>query len=53
MVTEQIFISDDEGGDRSYPTLSMVVGVTPGSWEARSETEHWDDVPVSQHWDDA
>jgi hypothetical protein len=36
-VTEQIFVSDGEG-DRAYPTLSVELTATPGSWFA-------DDVP--------
>lgn len=38
-VTEQIFVSDDEG-ERSYPTLSVKQLVTPGSWLAEG-TKVW------------
>lgn len=42
-VTEQIFISDAEG-ERSYPTLTFDMLITPGTWLAR---------PISQNWIDA
>lgn len=38
-VTEQIFVSDDEG-ERSYPTLAVKQLVTPGSWLAEG-TKVW------------
>lgn len=40
-VTEQIFVSDDEG-ERSYPTLSVKQLITPGSWLAEG-TKVWFD----------
>lgn len=39
-VTEQIFVSDDQG-DRSYPTLSLELTATPGSWAAEDPTDTW------------
>lgn len=39
-VTEQIFVSDAEG-DRSYPTLSVELSATPGSWFAADTSETW------------
>lgn len=49
LVTEQIFISDSEG-IRSYPTLTVDLLITPGSWFSRPGTEVWDDV--EEYWDD-
>lgn len=51
VITEQIFTSDDSG-DHSYPTLSILQTITPGSWLAEPVSEHWDDVPATEHWDD-
>lgn len=39
-VTEQIFVSD-ESGTRSYPTLSVDLLITPGSWLAWDANEEW------------
>lgn len=39
-VTEQIFVSDEQG-DRAYPTLTVYVSITPGSWLAWDPTEVW------------
>ena len=39
-VTEQIFVSD-ENGSRSYPTLSVDLLITPGSWLAWDANEEW------------
>lgn len=39
-VTEQIFVSD-ENGTRSYPTLSVDLLITPGSWLAWDANEEW------------
>ena len=39
-VTEQIFVSDAEG-DRSYPTLSVELTATPGSWFAADTSQTW------------
>jgi len=50
-VTEQIFVSDKEG-DRSYPTLSINLFVTPGSWLSMGQViwqdmddEEWLEMP--------
>jgi hypothetical protein len=51
VVTEQIFSSDDTG-DKSYPTLSILQTITPGTWLAEPVSEVWDTVPVTEHWDD-
>jgi len=40
MVTEQIFMSDNEG-ERSYPTLTSLELVVPGSWYAWNRTGVW------------
>lgn len=50
-VTEQIFVSDEEG-ERSYPTLMLNNVLVPGTWIARSGVEHWSDVDPLQHWGD-
>jgi hypothetical protein len=39
-VTEQIFVSDAEG-DRAYPTLSVELTATPGSWAAEGADDTW------------
>lgn len=39
-VTEQIFVSD-ENGSRAYPTLSVDLLITPGSWLAWDANEEW------------
>lgn len=52
LVTEQIFISDQEG-ERTYPTLVISDIIVPGSWRAEPVTEHWNDVAADRHWDDA
>jgi hypothetical protein len=39
-VTEQIFASDAEG-DKSYPTLSVELTATPGTWAAENEPATW------------
>lgn len=39
-VTEQIFVSDEQG-ERSYPTLSQDLYVTPGSWLAWDPSATW------------
>ena len=51
IVTEQIFTSDDTG-DRSYPTLSILQTITPGSWLAEPVAEVWDTVDSGEHWND-
>ena len=42
-VVEQIFVSDAEG-DRSYPTLSDVLFITPGSWLDWKYNVYWEDL---------
>lgn len=49
-VTEQIF-SQDESGERSYPTLSINRFITPGSWGAWDYNQVWDDLdPSAETW---
>lgn len=50
-VTEQIF-SDDVQGEKSYPTLSSELVITPGSWMAQNNTDTWDSVAIDLHWED-
>lgn len=50
-VTEQIFVSDDEG-ERSYPTLSVKQLVTPGSWLAEGTRVWFDYDDNSTAWAD-
>jgi hypothetical protein len=50
-VTEQIF-SDDVQGEKSYPTLSSELVITPGSWSAWDGAQAWDDLPIDLHWGD-
>ena len=49
-VSEQIFISDEEG-DRSYPTLTVNMFITPGSWVAWNYNQHWEDMGATEYWD--
>lgn len=49
-VTEQIFVSDKEG-ERSYPTLTIDLLITPDSWYAWDAGEVWDDA--DGYWADA
>jgi len=49
-VTEQIF-SQDAAGEKSYPTLSSRLVITPGVWAAQGQTV-WQDVPDAIHWAD-
>lgn len=44
LVTEQIF-SADETGERAYPTLTIKLFITPGSWLAWENTQVWQDAP--------
>lgn len=44
-VTEQIFVEDPQG-KRSYPTLSDLAYITPGSWYGWDYTHVWDDETV-------
>lgn len=48
-VTEHISVSDQEG-ERSYPTLSYDLLVTPGSWYAWAANQVWDEV--TEYWDE-
>jgi len=49
-VTEQIFVSDDQG-DRSYPTLTLSQVIVPGTWiDVTPPDEVWSDVDPSQVW---
>lgn len=41
LVTEQIFVSDATG-ERSYPTLTALDLIPPGSWYAWPRTGNWD-----------
>ncbi|UVT31103.1 minor tail protein [Arthrobacter phage Linda] len=50
-VTEQIFVSDSEG-ERSYPTLSLNLFITPGSWSSWDYGSQWQDETI-KHWDEA
>ncbi len=50
-VTEQIFVSDSEG-ERSYPTLSLNLFITPGSWSSWDYGSQWQDETTA-HWDEA
>ena len=50
-VTEQIF-SDDIQGEKSYPTLSSELVITPGSWMAQNNTDTWDSLALTLHWDE-
>lgn len=51
VITEQIFVSDNQG-NRSYPTLSISLAITPGSWVAWDGADDWADVDLSIHWAD-
>jgi hypothetical protein len=48
-VVEQILISDSEG-ERSYPTLTIDLLITPGSWFSWLSSQVWDDAVG--FWDD-
>lgn len=50
-VTEQIF-SQDASGEKSYPTLSSRLVITPGVWAAVSNAEQWGLLDDSVHWAD-
>lgn len=43
MVTEQIFVSDEEG-ERSYPTLQLYRYINAGSWFGWNQTIQWADL---------
>lgn len=49
-VTEQIFVSDSEG-DRSYPTLTIDLFITPGAWYAWDQNQVWEEAQGT--WDEA
>lgn len=42
-VTEQIFVSDGSG-DRSYPTLTLVEFIAPGTWASNPTAQVWNDL---------
>lgn len=49
-VTEQIFVSDSSG-ERSYPTLTVNVFITTGSWLSWLNNKVWSDITdTSQVW---
>lgn len=48
-ITEQIFASD-ENGSRSYPTMSIDLIITPGSWLSWDANEEW--VSATGEWAD-
>lgn len=49
LVTEQIF-SSDATGERSYPTLTLFQGITPGTWSSWDANQVWNDVPDAEVW---
>lgn len=51
-VTEQIFVEDAEG-KRSYPTLSDVLLITPGTWMAWDYGMEWAISPDTLFWQNA
>lgn len=51
-VTEQIFVEDAEG-KRSYPTLSDVLLITPGTWIAWDYGMEWAISPNTLFWQNA
>jgi hypothetical protein len=50
-VTEQI-MSQDASGEKSYPTLSSRLVITPGVWAAWDANQAWADVDDNEHWAD-
>lgn len=50
-VTEQI-MSQDSGGEKSYPTLSSRLVIKPGVWGAWDSNQQWADVVDTEHWAD-
>lgn len=48
-VTEQIFVSDDEG-ERSYPTLEVNQSITTGSWLSWLNNKVWADMGTDEFW---
>lgn len=51
-VTEQIFVEDAEG-KRSYPTLTDVLFITPGSWMSWDYGMEWATAPDTLYWANA
>lgn len=49
-VTEQIF-SQDEQGEKAYPTLTVNKFIAPGSWLAWKNQQHWDEL-TTEEWAD-
>jgi hypothetical protein len=49
LVTEQIFTSD-KTGEKSYPTLTAKLLITPGTWSAEPGTLHWSDEDPMVIW---
>ena len=49
-VTEQIF-SQDEAGEKAYPTLTVNKFIAPGSWLAWKNQQHWDEL-TTEEWAD-
>lgn len=49
VVTEQIFSSDNTG-TRSYPTLTLLETITPGTWASWDSNQQWSDVDESVDW---
>lgn len=49
LVTEQIF-SSDNSGEKSYPTLTAKLLITPGTWSAEPGTLHWSDLDETVIW---
>jgi len=47
-VTEQIFVSDDEG-ERAYPTLAISLFIDTGSWLSWENAQVWEDF-TTEHW---
>lgn len=50
-VSEQIF-SQDASGEKSYPTLSSRLVITPGVWGAWDANQNWADVDDAEVWSD-
>jgi hypothetical protein len=49
IVTEQIF-SSDNSGEKSYPTLTLVQTITPGTWLAWDASAVWNTVDPADYW---
>jgi len=48
-VTEQIFVSDEEG-ERTYPTLAIALFIDTGTWFSWDTNQEWEDVPPTEFW---